>query len=262
MTEEQFEEVFYWAQELQDKRLSRIEVETAENALMGFGAKGATNFATIKQAGYIINVTCMDMAGNYEPKALNLVRKLYLENVRIIDEDEIIYIENAEIIDENEVIYIENERSKDIEPIRNDRLESLTRQIIGLEAIEVIEDEEVQRRLKTIQEILDEPDKCEKEDNSWERISIEKGLTIIERKGDVIFSEDSKGIRHQQLGGGDPYKVRNGSMTYSEITKIQGYTMKYNNNGIYGFAIFKGRKCLEKGYWIYDDVLSRIYKML
>lgn len=247
MTEEQFEEVFYRAQELQTEGLERNEVETSEKALMGFEVKGARKFATITQAAYIINVISMDMAGEYEPNVLNQIRELYLENVTIIDE--------------SKKDYIEKETFQDIEVGRNENLENIKSQLNEWQETEIIKDEEGLRTLDILNGILNEPNKDQLKDNNWKQISIEKGLTITEVKGDVIFSEDSKGIKYQQLGGGEPYKVRNGSMTYSEITKLKGHTIKYNNNGIHGFAIFRGRECLEKGYWIYDEVLSRIYEI-
>jgi hypothetical protein len=71
----------------------------------------------------------------------------------------------------------------------------------------------------------------------------------IETKGDVIFFEKD-GKLCQQIGN-DPaaYKVRNGRITYKRIEHHAGYMIKYNNNGVYGYAIFKGAKCLEDNIW-------------
>ncbi|MDD2637206.1 MAG: hypothetical protein PHW82_17085 [Bacteroidales bacterium] len=86
-------------------------------------------------------------------------------------------------------------------------------------------------------------------------------LKKIKKQGDVIFFEDDKGALYQQLGSGEPFKVRDGSITYKIITKINGYTIKYNNNGVYGFAIFKGATCLEDRFWVYEDALKAANKM-
>jgi len=86
-------------------------------------------------------------------------------------------------------------------------------------------------------------------------------LKKIKKQGDVTFYEDEKGVLYQQLGSDEPFKVRDGSITYKVITKINGYTIKYNNNGVYGFAIFKGPVCLEDRFWRYDDVLKATHKM-
>lgn len=88
-----------------------------------------------------------------------------------------------------------------------------------------------------------------------------KGLKKVEKKGDVIFYENEKGVLYQQLGNSEPYKVRDGSITYKPITKVNGYDIKYNNNGVYGFAIFKGPVCLEDRFWVYDDVLKAAQQM-
>lgn len=88
-----------------------------------------------------------------------------------------------------------------------------------------------------------------------------QGLKPIEKKGDVTFYEDVKGTMYQQLGTDDPFKVRNGSITYKHISRVNGYDVKYNNNGVYGFAIFKGRVCLEDRFWVYEEVLRAVNKM-
>lgn len=82
MTELQFERVFNKAQDLQVQALSFKEAEEAEKVLNGFES-GEKKVATTTQAGYILNVVCMDMAGNYNEEVLSKVKDLYIENVSI-----------------------------------------------------------------------------------------------------------------------------------------------------------------------------------
>lgn len=77
-------------------------------------------------------------------------------------------------------------------------------------------------------------------------------LTFKEQKGDVSFYDSPKGL-YQQLGVADPYKVRNGTMTYKHILRKYGYDIKYNNNGVHGFSIFKGKKLLEDNIWKFSE---------
>lgn len=74
------------------------------------------------------------------------------------------------------------------------------------------------------------------------------GVKHIETKGDVIFFERD-GKLYQQIGSDPAYKVRDGKITYKTIESHAGYTIKYNNNGVYGYAIFKGAKSLEDNIW-------------
>lgn len=224
MTEEQFEEVFERAQELQTEGLTELEVDIAVKKLSGFERASARKYATINQAAYILNVVCMDLAGNYHSAAVNKMKEIYLQNITIIDEFKTIKTEEDIPVEK----VIPHEINLDV-----------------FKKVEIPLDYE--KDLK---------------DNNIERISLEHGLKIIEIKGEVVFSEDANGVKYQQLGGNDPYKVKCGSTDYSDFTKIGRYDIKYNDNGLYGFALFDGDKCLEAGYWIYQTILSRAYDLL
>lgn len=79
-------------------------------------------------------------------------------------------------------------------------------------------------------------------------------MKIVERKKDITFFEDSNNRLWQRIGKGKIFKVRNGNMEYRKIAVNNGYTIKYNNNGVYGFSIWKGNKCLEDNYWSLEEV--------
>jgi len=79
------------------------------------------------------------------------------------------------------------------------------------------------------------------------------GLNFIERKGDVSFYSDSKGKLFQQLGCDEPFKVKDGRITYKTMQKINGITIKYQNNGVNGFSLFKGRNLMEDNIWKFAD---------
>lgn len=74
-------------------------------------------------------------------------------------------------------------------------------------------------------------------------------MKTIETKGDIKFFEDEKGKLYQQIGEGDIFKVVNGSIKYKKIKNMNGYTIKYNTNGVYGFSIWKGNNNLEDRIW-------------
>lgn len=78
-------------------------------------------------------------------------------------------------------------------------------------------------------------------------------MEIIETKGDVCFLKDNKGKLFQKLAHGEPYKVRDGKMTYKTLAQLGKYFIKYNNNGVHGFSVWKGTVCLEDNMWVYAD---------
>jgi len=43
--------------------------------------------------------------------------------------------------------------------------------------------------------------------------------------------------------------LRNGKTTYSKISTHRGYQIKFHNNGVYGFTIFKGATASEDRIW-------------
>lgn len=86
-------------------------------------------------------------------------------------------------------------------------------------------------------------------------------LKRIGVSGDITFYITNRGEKYQQIGSDIPFKVRNGSITYRYITKIDGYAIKYNNNGLYGFAVYKNRVCLEDRIWEYERALAMVYRL-
>lgn len=81
------------------------------------------------------------------------------------------------------------------------------------------------------------------------------GLEMIDRKGDVTFWKDEKGVQFQKLAHGEPFKVRNGKMTYKRLATHGRYIIKYNNNGTNGFSVWKGTVILLES-WKYAMVDS------
>lgn len=79
-----------------------------------------------------------------------------------------------------------------------------------------------------------------------------KDLTHIETKGDVTFWKDAKGKQYQKIGEGDPFRVKDGEITHKKIESCEEYNIRYNNNGVYGFGVFMGSKCLEDNMWTLD----------
>jgi len=47
--------------------------------------------------------------------------------------------------------------------------------------------------------------------------------------------------------------LADGRIVYTEIEHYNGFIIKFNKNGIYGFAIFKGYKNLEDRIWKIAD---------
>ncbi len=78
-------------------------------------------------------------------------------------------------------------------------------------------------------------------------------MKITEVKGDVTFYEDDKGNQFQQIKDGEIFKVRDGRIVYRYIKQVNGYKIKYNTNGLYGFCVFRGRANLEDRIWTLDD---------
>lgn len=87
-----------------------------------------------------------------------------------------------------------------------------------------------------------------------------QGYEVVKRKGDVCFYRNKVGVMYQQLGSGEIYKVREGSDTYKFITEVGVYSIKYHNNGVEGFCVYKGRNKIKKGFWKYSDALAYLYE--
>lgn len=81
-----------------------------------------------------------------------------------------------------------------------------------------------------------------------------EGLNFIEKKGDITFSSDAKGKLFQQIGVGEPFKVKDGKMSYRVFSVKNSGTIKYNINGVNGFCIFNKRGTLmEDNIWKFSD---------
>lgn len=87
------------------------------------------------------------------------------------------------------------------------------------------------------------------------------GLNFIESKGDVTFYSDAKGKLFQQLGADEPFKVKDGRITYKHIAIRYGAKIKYQNNGTNGFSIFTGKGLMEDNIWTFAEA-ERIAKSL
>lgn len=74
-------------------------------------------------------------------------------------------------------------------------------------------------------------------------------LELVKTNGDVKFYKAPVSGNEYQLVNGEFIKVRDGKITYKLIRQIKGYKIKYNTNGVYGFAIFRGNTPLEDGIW-------------
>lgn len=79
------------------------------------------------------------------------------------------------------------------------------------------------------------------------------GLKLVEQKGVVQFLEDRGGRLFQKLGCLEPYRVKDGKMTYKNIMRVAGFDIKYNNNGVQGFSVWKGKTNLEDNIWTTDE---------
>ena len=76
---------------------------------------------------------------------------------------------------------------------------------------------------------------------------------LIETKGDIKFFEDSNGELYQQIQSEDLFKVKDGTISYKKICQRNNLDIKYNTNGVYGFAIFNGKTCLEDRIWTLEE---------
>lgn len=79
-------------------------------------------------------------------------------------------------------------------------------------------------------------------------------MTLIETKGDICFYEDKRGKLLQRIGGsGEIFKVKNGKLSFKPIEQVNGYDIRYNTNGVYGFVVCQKNIPLEDGFWRLDD---------
>lgn len=122
MTETEFEKAFQKAKEIQSFRFTRKELEETARVMDGFYKDGAYIEANIYQAAYNINYHCMDMEGDYPEKALLKLKRVYMNNVNLIEKKENI----REIYDD---IFIEN---GSLRILKRYALNKLSKEVIGL----------------------------------------------------------------------------------------------------------------------------------
>lgn len=78
-------------------------------------------------------------------------------------------------------------------------------------------------------------------------------MKLIETKGDVKFYKNENNKLYQQIGDGDIFKCHDGAVTFKPIKQVNGHLIKYDNNGIYGFTIFRGKIALEDRIWSFAE---------
>lgn len=85
-------------------------------------------------------------------------------------------------------------------------------------------------------------------------------MKLIETKGTVKFYEDNNGIQFQQIENREPIKVVDGTIKYKHIKTVGDYAIKYNLNGVYGFAIIANHSgaVLETGFWDIKDAVNAV----
>ena len=93
-----------------------------------------------------------------------------------------------------------------------------------------------------------------------EKLDFLKTLTYTESNGDVHYYKNKlTGRENQQLGSGEIFPIRNGKPSYKPVQKVGKLDIKYHNNGIHGFTIFRGKMPLEDNIWLFRDA-ERIAK--
>jgi hypothetical protein len=92
-----------------------------------------------------------------------------------------------------------------------------------------------------------------KKSTLYQQIKTQMELTFNDSLGDVFFYQNAKGKLYQQLGSGYIFPIKNGKHTYKTIAQRKGFIIKYDNNGIHGFIVFKGKRQLEDGIWKFAD---------
>lgn len=65
-------------------------------------------------------------------------------------------------------------------------------------------------------------------------------LYLTATRGEVKFYRDTVTNKEYQFVNGEFIKVKDGSIAYKFLKQINGYKIKYNTNGLYGFTIFRG----------------------
>ncbi len=81
-------------------------------------------------------------------------------------------------------------------------------------------------------------------------------LQLVETRGKIRFYKDLITNKEYQLVNGEFIKVKDGNITYRYLKQVNGFTIKYNTNGLYGFTIFKGSMPLEDGIWSFKHAIE------
>ncbi len=81
-------------------------------------------------------------------------------------------------------------------------------------------------------------------------------LQLVETKGDIKFYKHPVSGKEYQLVNGEFIKVKDGNITYKYLKQVNGFTIKYNTNGLYGFTIFNGNTPLEDGIWSFKQAIE------
>jgi len=85
------------------------------------------------------------------------------------------------------------------------------------------------------------------------------GFDFLEERGDATFYCDAKGNLFYKLGSEDLKKVKNENITYRHISTVKGVKIKFENNGVHGFSLFRRGILMEDNIWTMVDA-ERIAK--
>ncbi len=91
---------------------------------------------------------------------------------------------------------------------------------------------------------------------SVDEIIKSNNLQLLETRGEVRFYKDFISNKEYQLVNGEFIKVKDGKITYKYLKQVNGFIIKYNTNGLYGFTIFKGSTPLEDRIWSFKHAIE------
>lgn len=80
-------------------------------------------------------------------------------------------------------------------------------------------------------------------------------MRLIETKGTVKFYVDKNGVQFQKIEHSKLIPVVDGDIQYMHIKNVGDYSIQYNLNGVYGFAITSilTGAVLETEYWDIEE---------
>jgi hypothetical protein len=85
-------------------------------------------------------------------------------------------------------------------------------------------------------------------DNIGEK-SLYPGYLLKKVDGDVFEYQNLSTKKHYfDIGTGKMIPMRDGKIVHTKIKQKNGYTIKFNTNGVYGFSVWRGKTCLEDGF--------------